>query len=76
MNQNKRTNKRGSKKILENYVAIISEIRSSEQLNTFWKKYQKEFNYAKDIAFDDVCDTIQKIMQKLKSEEIAFEALL
>lgn len=70
------TNKRGSKKILENYDTIISEIRSSEQLNTFWKKYQKEFNYAKDITFDDVCDTIQKIMQKLKSEEIAFEALL
>lgn len=70
------TNKRGSKKILENYDTIISEIRSSEQLNTFWKKYQKEFNYAKDITFDEVCDTIQKIMQKLKSEEIAFEALL
>ena len=70
------TNKRGSKKILENYDTIISGIRSSEQLNTFWKKYQKEFNYAKDITFDDVCDTIQKIMQKLKSEEIAFEALL
>lgn len=70
------TNKRGSKTILENYDEIVSEIRSSEQLRAFWKKYQKEFNYAKDIEFDDVCDTIQKIMKKLKFEEMVFESLL
>lgn len=59
------TNKRGSKKILENYDDIISEIRASEQLKAFWKKYQRDFDYAKDIVFDDVCDTIQHIMNSL-----------
>lgn len=62
----KRTaDKRGSHKILEQYQDIINEIRSSEQLQSFWKKYQHGFDYAKDISFDDTCDTIQHIMNKI-----------
>lgn len=59
------TNKRGSQKVLSLYSDIIAEIRSSEQLRTFWKKYQRDFDYAKDISFDAVCDTIQRIMDTL-----------
>lgn len=62
----KRTaDKRGSHKILEQYQDIINEIRSSEQLQSFWKKYQRGFDYAKDISFDETCDTIQSIMNKI-----------
>lgn len=41
---------------------IITEIRGSDTLRGFWKKYQRDFDYAKDISFDDVCDTAQRIM--------------
>lgn len=58
-------NKRGSQKALNLYPDIIAEIRSSEQLRGFWKKYQRNFDYAKDISFDDACDTIQRIMDTI-----------
>ena len=62
----KRTSdKRGSSKVLEMYMDIIAEIRVSEQLRGFWKKYQRDFDYAKDISFDDVCDTVQRIMDSI-----------
>lgn len=55
--------KRGSRKVLEVYPDIIAEIRASKQLRGFWKKYQRDFDYAKDISFDDACDTVQRIME-------------
>ena len=57
--------KRGSLKILENYPDIIADIRASEQLRLFWKKYQRDFDYAKDISFDETCDTIQRIIDNI-----------
>lgn len=57
--------KRGSRKVLEIYLDIIAEIRESEQLRDFWKKYQRDFDYAKDISFDDVCDTVKNIMDSI-----------
>ena len=41
------------------------EIRLIEQLRGFWKKYQRDFDYAKDNSFDDTCDTIQRIMDSI-----------
>lgn len=59
------TDKRGSSKVLELYSDIIADIRASEQLRSFWKKYQHDYDYAKDISFDDTCDTIQDIMERI-----------
>lgn len=58
-------NKRDSRKVLENYPDIIREINSSKQLRNFWEKYQGNFDYAKGISFDDVCDTIKNIMEMI-----------
>lgn len=57
----KTTEKRGSQKILVDYKDIISNIRTSKELNDFWIKYQNNFDYAKDISFDEACNTISKI---------------
>ena len=57
--------KRGSRRVLEIYPDIIAEIRASDQLRGFWKKYQRDFDYAKDISFDDACDTILLIMRNI-----------
>lgn len=59
--------KRGSSHVLENYADIIEEIRNNEQMQTFWKKYQKDFDYAKDISFDDVCNSVLQIMNLIES---------
>lgn len=57
--------KRGSRKVLEVYPDIIVEIRESKKLQGFWEKYKRDFDYAKGISFDDVCDTIQCIMKSI-----------
>lgn len=66
-------NKRGSLKIMRRYRDIIPEIRASQQLRGFWKKYQRDFHYARDISFDDTCDTIGYIMDRIMAEQAAID---
>ena len=61
----KTTEKRGSQNILVDYNDIISNIRTSKELNDFWNKYQNNFDYAKDISFDETCNTILNIMDSI-----------
>ena len=59
------TEKRGSGKILTQYPEIMQEIRDSDILRRQWNKYSREYDYAKDISFDDTCNAAQKIMNKI-----------
>lgn len=59
------TAKRGSEQVLEVYPDIIAEICASEELRKFWQRYQHDFEYAKDISFEDTCDTIRRIMESI-----------
>jgi len=59
------TEKRGSIRILENYADIIKELRNNQQLQNFWQRYQKNFDYAKDISFQETCASILNIMNKI-----------
>lgn len=54
--------KRGSLSVIYDFEYIISDIRGSLLLHTFWKNYQKEFEYAKGIQFEDTCETILQIL--------------
>ena len=56
------TQKRGSGMILTDYAEITKEIRKSDTLRRLWEKYRREYKYAKDISFEDTCNTIQTIM--------------
>ena len=56
------TQKRGSGMILTDYPEIMKEIRESDTLRKLWEKYSREYEYAKDISFDDTCNIIQTIM--------------
>ena len=55
--------KRGSINILVKYQEIITQIQKSAQLQNFWNKYTKEFDYANDIEFSNICDIILEIME-------------
>lgn len=57
--------KRGSRKILTQYSAILEAVQNSVQMQGFWKKYQADFDYASDIAFEDVCCTILQIVEQV-----------
>ena len=57
--------KRGSQSVISQYQGIIENIRENPQMRGFWRRYQKDFNYAKDIPFDDVCSSILVIMDTI-----------
>ena len=57
--------KRGSDELLLEYPKILHDIRNSDILRKHWNKYRMEYDYAKDISFDDTCNTIFMIMQKI-----------
>jgi len=58
-------NKRGSRAILAQYGDIIGNIRENPQMRGFWERYQKDFDYAKDITFDDACGSVRRIMDEI-----------
>lgn len=58
--------KRGSRKIILEYNKIITEIESSSKQRGFWKKYQQDFQYAKEIAFDDIIKVLRDICEEME----------
>jgi hypothetical protein len=57
--------KRGSLPILAQYREIVESIQENPQMQGFWEKYRKEFDYAKDITFSDTCASVLTIMDKV-----------
>lgn len=63
---NATTKKRGSKAVVENYYRIMDTVRSSEVMQKQWYNYRKDFEYATDIAFEDACDTVVRLLDSLR----------
>lgn len=57
--------KRGSLAVLPQYKNIVSSIKSSPGMRDFWARYQKEFDYAKGITFDDTCNMILQVLNSI-----------
>lgn len=47
---------------IKDYVKILDIIRNSETMKMRWQRYQKDFNYAKDIDFEEVCNSLLNIL--------------
>lgn len=50
--------KRGTEDIVTNYKEIIETVSTSSAMKDQWTRYQKEFDYARDISFEDTCEAI------------------
>lgn len=61
--------KRGSIKSILNYRVIIDEIGSSSKQQGFWNKYQSDFNYAKNISFEDIIHVIKNVLYNLNLDK-------
>jgi predicted nucleotidyltransferase component of viral defense system len=59
--------KRGSMTLMAQYGSIVENIRENPQMRGFWERYQKDFYYAKDISFDDTCNSILQIMNLISA---------
>ncbi len=57
--------KRGSKMVLKDYRRIMDTVKNSQIMQKQWDNYRKDFEYAAEIAFVDVCDTIAQLMESL-----------
>ena len=57
---------RGTEHIVANYKEIIETVASSAVMNNQWARYQKEFDYAKDINFKDICFMIEELLSSIK----------
>ncbi len=51
----------------------MDTIKSSEVMQRQWKNYQKDFEYAADIAFKDVCDVVVELMDEIRKEGHGYE---
>ncbi|MBQ1288692.1 MAG: nucleotidyl transferase AbiEii/AbiGii toxin family protein [Erysipelotrichaceae bacterium] len=60
----KTSERRGSFGTIMQYRKIIETVRNSEVMKQRWLDYQKDFEYAKGILFEDACDAVLAVMEK------------
>lgn len=59
------TEKRGSSEVVKAYRKIMNTVRNSKIMQKQWDNYQKDFEYATDIAFVDVCDAVVQLVDSI-----------
>ena len=57
--------KRGSFEVMKDHEKVMENVLKSEQMQGFWQKYRKNFEYAADISFEEVCGTVITIFRQL-----------
>lgn len=65
---NATTDKRGSSSLIKDYASIMDIVKNSEVMHKQWNNYQKDFEYATDIIFEDACDTVVQLMNEIYLE--------
>ena len=58
------TDKRGSSAVIKEYRSIMDTVKNSEVMLRQWKNYQKDFEYATDIVFEDACGVVIEQMKE------------
>jgi predicted nucleotidyltransferase component of viral defense system len=58
-------NHRGTTEEIADYQGILAALDESEPLREIWRKYRREFHYAKDVPFEAVMDALGDFVQKL-----------
>lgn len=53
---------RGTESIISRYSEIVKTIEKSVTMKQFWRDYQTQFDYAKDIRFENICKIINDIL--------------
>lgn len=53
---------RGSTEQISDVEGILKQISESDDLKDMWRKYQKKFEYAIDISYENVLEVLKKIV--------------
>ncbi len=59
------SNRRGSTELLEQYREIMQIVRESAAMKKQWANYRKEYPYAAEIEFEDTCDAVISLLDKI-----------
>ena len=59
--------KRGSTALMQQYPRIMNEVRHSLIMKQQWNDYRKEFDYAAKIEFEETCDAVVSILDRLET---------
>lgn len=57
--------KRNSQWIVEKWKDIIQSIKNDTNMINQWNSYSKTYEYANDISFNQVCDTVSTILENI-----------
>jgi predicted nucleotidyltransferase component of viral defense system len=60
------SNKRGSSAVVSDMDIILNEVENSPEITALWKNYQRKFEYASDIGWDDVMRSVRKLCDEVK----------
>ena len=58
--------KRESTSVIGNEEAIIENIEKHPALLDLWRQYQEKYLYASDITYQQVIDSVRKIVSYIK----------
>ena len=51
---------------MKQYQNTMSVVRGSEFMQEQWQKYQRSFDYAKEISFEETCEAVIDVMNQLE----------
>ena len=57
--------KRGSTELMKKYHEIMQVVKNSDVMKRQWDNYRKDFDYATGIEFEDTCDAVVTLMDRL-----------
>mgnify|MGYP002751742133 CR=1 FL=1 len=60
---------RGSAHLLSQFRDILSTIKSSSVMKIRWENYQKDFDYAKGIEFEECCNAIISLLESIEEKD-------
>ena len=60
------SSKRGSVNAINNHKAIIASIKIDPEMIERWEKYRSSYCQVQNISFAEVCDCVDKLMDKLE----------
>ncbi len=59
--------KRGSTGLMGHYAEIMRQVKASDIMKRQWNDYRKDFEYAAGIEFEETCDAVVSMMDRLKN---------
>jgi len=57
--------KRGTTELMKKYHEIMQVVKNSDVMKRQWDNYRKDFDYATGIEFEDTCDAVITLMERL-----------